>query len=316
MLLCVSSARAEMEDDRDFAFLNWLSALKIEAMHAGVSQDLVNKALHRGLQPKPTVVKLDKKQPEKVATFEYYKRRVVNDKRIEMGKKLYKENLNLLNRVSERYGVAPEFIVALWGIETNYGTNLGGYDVVPALVTLAYEGRREEFFKKELITALKIVDNGDVTLEGLKGSWAGAMGQCQFMPSSYAAYAVDYNGDGKKDIWGTKADVFASIANYLMKNGWKGNEPYLQRIELPKKFDEKLIDLSVKKSVGEWKKLGVTGIKGKELPDSYTQVSIVQPGGLGYKTYFAYDNYKAVMRWNKSVYFATSVGALSDFVKK
>lgn len=306
-------AKANVNDDAKFH--KWLEQTKAEAIKEGISRDLVNKALHKGLKPKKRVIKLDKKQPEKIITFEYYKRRIVNDIRIKKGRELYKKHKDLLERVAETYGVPAQYIVALWGIETNFGTNTGGFDIVPALVTLSYEGRRAKFFKKELFNALKIVDNGDIALEDLKGSWAGAMGQCQFMPSSYLAYAVDYNGDGKRDIWNTKRDVFASIANYLAKAGWKAKEPYMQRIKFTKGFNKKWLDLKVKKTVKEWKELGVTYADGSELPNNFTKVSLVQPGGKGYKKYLAYDNYKAVMRWNRSLYFATSVGALAEAIK-
>ena len=309
------SVQASTHQEQDILFHNWLEITKQEAIKQGISRELVNRALHSGLKPKKRVIKLDKKQPEKIATFEYYKHRVVNNARIKKGRKLYKENKELLSKISKTYGVQPEFIVALWGIETNFGTNTGGFDIVPALVTLAYEGRRAKFFKKELFNALKIVDNGDITLAKLKGSWAGAMGQCQFMPSSYLSYAVDYSGDGKRDIWNTKKDVFASIANYLSKAGWQKKENYMQRIKFTKGFNKKWLNLKVKKTIKEWKKLGVIYADGRELPNSFTKVSLIQPGGKGYKKYLAYDNYKAVMRWNRSLYFATSVGALAKAIK-
>jgi len=308
-----SVSYAEINDDTKF--YEWLAKTKEEAIKEGISRDLVNKALHMGLKPKPKVIELDRKQPEGIATFEYYKHRVVNDARIARGRELFEKNKDLLSRISKKYSVQPEFIIALWGIETSFGKNMGGFQIVDALATLAYEGRRADFFKKELFNALKIVDNGDISLENLKGSWAGAMGQCQFMPSSYLSYAVDYSGDGKRDIWNTEKDIFASIANYLAKAGWKVNEPYMERVKFTKNFNKEWLDIKVSKTLKEWKELGVVYSNGRELPNSFTKVSILQPGGEGYKFYIVYDNYKAVMRWNKSLYFATSVGALANAIK-
>lgn len=297
-------------------FYKWLDDLREEALYAGISDDTVNHALSTDLEPIERVVNLDKKQPEKVITFEDYKKNVVNPKRIALGSKLIKENHKILKEISRAYGVEEKYIVALWGIETNFGQNTGGFEIVPALVTLAYEGRRSSFFKSELFNALRILDEGHIQLHELKGSWAGAMGQCQFMPSSYHAFAVDYDGDGKKDIWNTKADVFASIANYLLLSGWKKGEPLLEKIEVPSWFDSKLVTLDISRPVSFWKNLGVKYANGKALPNSNKLVSIVQPGGEGYKLYLAHNNYKVIMKWNKSTYFATSVKYLADYLKK
>ena len=203
----------------DPAFATWVKELEEDARAAGISEKTIEEALG-GLAPLPEVVGLDRKQPETRQTFERYRNRVLSESRVEKGRKLLKEHRKLLNKIAAEYKVQPRFIISLWGIETSFGSFLGGHQVIKALATLAYDGRRSEMFRRELIAALRILDRGDIALEDMKGSWAGAMGQCQFMPSSFLRYAVDYNGDGKRDIWNTLPDVFASIANYLSKSGW------------------------------------------------------------------------------------------------
>lgn len=200
-------------------FNNWLSGFKTKALQNGISQSTVTSALD-GLKPVKKVIKLDKKQPETQQTREEYLAKVINNARIQKGRQMMAENKALLADISKQTGVEPEFIVALWGLETGYGENIGNYNVIASLATLAYEGRRREFFEGELMSALLIVDEHHATAAEMRGSWAGAMGQCQFMPSSYLAYAVDYNRDGRIDIWSSKEDVLASIANYLSTIGW------------------------------------------------------------------------------------------------
>ena len=224
-----------------------------------------------------------------------------------------------------KYGVPREYIVALWGIETNFGTNTGGYDVINALATLAWDGRRADFFKKEMFDALKIIDQGHITHANMKGSWAGAMGQNQFMPSSFHSFAVDGDGDGRKDIWTNKADVFASTANYLKTVGWKPSETWGREVKIPASLQaaidaEQGKDLKSRsvRSLQEWKDLGVTQMNGQPIPVAAgMRGTIIQPGGAGVgQAYLVYDNYRAFMHWNKSVYFATSVGLLANEIAK
>ncbi len=238
---------------------------------------------------------------------------MISDARVAQGRRLYKEHRELLARTSEKYGVPAQFIVALWGIETSYGNNTGGFGVVPALATLAYDGRRSKFFRSELMNALKIQDEGHISNKNMKGSWAGAMGQNQFMPSSFHAFAVDGNGDGKRDIWTSLPDVFASTANYLSKSGWDADEKWGRRVKLPAGFSKDMASLKVKRDLSYWKKSGVTLLNGQPIPVvDGMKASIVAPDGLSGPAYLAYDNYRVIMRWNKSTYFATSVGLLAD----
>jgi len=197
----------------------WLADYKIRAAQAGIDANLMESAF-KGQKPNSTIIRLDRNQPHTKTTLDEYLARVVTPERIRTGKALLEQNADLLNEIQAKYGVEKEFVVALWGLETGYGTNTGGFSVINSLMTLSYDGRRREFFEKELLNALKIIQDGHVTEAEMIGSWAGAMGQCQFMPTSFFKYSVDYNGNGKRDFWNTKADVFASISNYLATVGW------------------------------------------------------------------------------------------------
>ena len=296
----------------DKAFANWIDGFKKDAQTQGVSGDLLNRAFI-GMLVNDRVIELDRKQPEGSLSFDEYLERIVNQRRIDEGRRLLAENRPLLDKISKQYGVQPNYIVALWGIETNFGENTGGFSVIEALATLAYEGRRADFFREELIKALKIIDQGHISLEDMKGSWAGAMGQSQFMPSSFLAYAQDYNGDGHKDIWNTQEDVFASIANYLSKSKWNANESWGREVKVPAGFDRTQAGREITKPVTAWKQMGVTDVTGTPLPDSQMESSIVFPDDCD-RAFVVYGNYKTIMKWNRSLYFATSVGMLADAI--
>lgn len=295
----------------DPAFAAWLSDLRDEARQAGIREATLD-ASFAGVEPIPRVIELDRRQPETTLTFQQYVERIVSNARIERGRARLAENSPLLNEVAAKFGVQPRFIVALWGIETNFGQNTGGFSVIAALATLAYDGRRSQFFRRELLDALRIVDQGHIAPQDMKGSWAGAMGQSQFMPSSFMNYAYDYNGDGAKDIWNTEADVFASAANYLSGVGWRPDITWGREVRLPDGFDPALADLEVVKKLSEWQALGVRRADGRNLPTRDLDASIVFPGEVGGPAYLVYDNYRAILRWNRSFYFATAVGLLSD----
>lgn len=291
----------------------WLKNFRAEAAQAGISQRTINAAL-TNIQPKQRVIELDRKQPEGRKTFSQYKKMIVDPIRIKKGREMLRENYSLLQKIENQYGVPKQYIVALWGIETNYGANTGGFDIIPALATLAWEGRRAEFFTKELINALQIIDAGHISVANMKGSWAGAMGQSQFMPSSFNAYAVDASGDGRRDIWGTRADVFGSIANYLKTVGWKTNERWGRRVTLPRNFSSNLEGRKIKKPLSYWASMGVKTYEGDALPQEKMMASIVAPDGISGESYIIYDNYRTIMDWNRSTYFATSVGLLADAI--
>lgn len=293
------------------SFDTWLQGFRGEALRSGISQKTVNEALGN-VRPIQKVIDLDKKQPEWKKTFTDYRKMVVNQKRIQDGRELVQAYKRELSAVERKYGVPPQFVVALWGIETNFGSNTGGFKVVPALATLAWEGRRGKFFKKELINALKIIDAGHISAANMKGSWAGAMGQNQFMPSSFNAYAVDGNGDGRRDIWDTEIDIFSSTANYLVKNGWKSGQRWGRRAQLPQGFNKNLVGPKIKKPLSAWAQMGVRLYGGGALPRDNMMASIVAPDGVAGEAYIVYNNYQTIMAWNRSTYFATSVGLLAD----
>ncbi len=290
----------------------WLDGVRKDAMRQGISEETVQLALN-GVKPIPRVIELDRKQPEGSMTFAQYYDRVINEQRIKQGRYEYRKHRDALEVAAKKYGVPAHYIVALWGIETNYGGNTGGFKVIPALATLAHDGRRSDFFRKELMNALKILDEGHIAPNNMKGSWAGAMGQNQFMPSSFHNFAVDGNNDGKRDIWGSLPDVFASTANYLSRSGWKEDERWGREVKLPKGFPKSLEGKGTRKSIDEWTKLGVTLPSGGKLPNAPgLQASVIAPDGLNGRTFLAYGNFRVIMKWNNSTYFATSVGLLAD----
>jgi membrane-bound lytic murein transglycosylase B len=292
-------------------FATWLAGLRQDALAQGVRPATLDRAL-AGVQPIPRVIELDHRQPEKILSFDEYLQRVVTPGRITTAQQRLAENRPLLEEIGKRYGVQPRFIVALWGIESDFGRLTGGFPVVGALATLAYDGRRSAFFRGELIAALKILDRGDIAPEAMLGSWAGAMGQSQFMPSSFLSYAVDWGGDGKRDIWNRREDVFASIANYLSRVGWHADETWGRAVRLPAKFDRSLAGIETRKPLTEWQRLGLRRSDGGDLPQRDLPASLVLPGGPDGAAYLVYDNFKTILKWNNSLYFASAVGYLAD----
>jgi membrane-bound lytic murein transglycosylase B len=293
-------------------FDDWVNGVKAEALKKGISAATLDVAF-KGVKPNPRIVELDKKQPEFRLTFQQYMDRVVPQSRIDRGRKNYAKNKTLLEEVAKKYGVQARFIVALWGIETDFGRVTGGFPVITSLVTLAYDGRRSKFFRTELFHALRILDEKHITADAMIGSWAGAMGQSQFMPSSFNAYAVDYDGDGKRDIWGTKADVFASAANYLSKSGWRNDLNWGRAVKLPKGFDRALAGRKKSKPLSAWQKLGVRRSDGSDLPARDLKSSIILPQkGQMKPAFVAYHNFHVILKWNRSDYFALAVGHLAD----
>lgn len=297
----------------DIPFATWLADVRTEALQRGISQATVDAALAIQ-EPIPRVLELDRAQPEFTLAFKDYLDRTVSPARIATARKLYAENLPLLKKIAARYHVQPRFIVAFWGIESDFGRLTGGFSVPAALATLAYDGRRSTFFRDELFNALKIIDEGNIAADAMTGSWAGAMGQTQFMPSSFHKFAVDADGDGKRDIWNDREDVFGSIANYLSTSGWKDDQTWGRQVKLPKDFDSALISLDVKKSLIEWNTLGVRRIDGRALPKRDLQASLVRPGDVNAPVFAVYDNYRTTLLWNRSTFFALAIGHLADAI--
>ena len=318
-----TSVLAEQKTQTDFDV--YVAALKKEALEKGYDEALVDQALATA-KFKKKVISADKNQPEVKETLETYLPKRVPQWKIDRARKLYKENQEVLEKVAKEYGVQARFIVALWGLESNFGKIQGGHSVIASLVTLAFDGRRETMYKNQLWAALDILKEGHITLDKFKGSWAGAMGQTQFMPTSFNAYAVDYNGDGRKDIWTTEEDAFASIANYLKQAGWNDDLTWGRQVKLPEGFDNaNILKRGTKtrsqwleywkeseRSLADWQAIGVRKMDGSDLPNVDVTAAMVMPDDVNGRMYLAYDNYKALMHWNRSYYFATSVGYLSD----
>jgi membrane-bound lytic murein transglycosylase B len=292
-------------------FAEWLVELKAEALQRGISEVILVEALD-GIEPIPRVVELDRNQPEFTLTFQQYITRVVPDHRIATGRRKLAQNRTLLNEISLTYGVPPQMIVALWAIETDFGRLTGGFRVVPALATLAHDGRRSDFFRKELFGALTILDQGHIKSNDMAGSWAGAMGQCQFMPSSFLNFAVDRDGDGRKDIWTTRADIFASAANLLAGNGWRRGWTWGRPVRLPDVFDLGVEGLDKRKSLAEWQALGIRRTDGRDLPNAAIDASLLMPDGPDGPVFLVYDNFRVILHWNRSDYFALTAGYLAD----
>ena len=292
----------------------FLHEIRQAAMKAGVSPHTIELSL-QNFQPIEHVIELDRRQPETTQTFEQYFERVATESRIEKGQSLLAANQSLLDRIHSDYGVTPSILISLWGMESSFGSGMGDYHIIPSLATLAYEGRRHDFFKGELIKAMQIVDSGDVTLQNMTGSWAGAMGQVQFMPSTFLNFAVDYTGDGRRDIWHNTPDALASAANYLSKSGWKDGERWGREVMLPARFDTSVAGLDKFRPLAEWKDMGILRVDGGPLPEADIDAALVLPDGASGRAFLAYTNFKVLMRWNQSTYFATTIGLMSDEIE-
>ena len=295
-------------------FEDFLRDLRAEAGRQGVSGATLETALS-GLQPNPEIIELDRRQPEFTQTFWSYLDKRVTKKRIKRGRELLAKHRRLLDQVYRKYGVPPHYIVAFWGLESNFGDYKGRFGVVEALATLAYDERRSKFFRVQLIDALIILDQGHIAPDKMLGSWAGAMGHMQFIPSTFKAYAVDQNGDGRRDIWTNLPDAFGSAANYLSSIGWRKDETWGREVRLPEGFDIELTGLGTRRSVSEWSRLGILRGDGKRLPTSDIVGSIVLPAGHRGPAFLVYENFRNIMKWNRSVLYALAVGHLADRLK-
>jgi len=295
------------------SFAGFIGGVEAEARRAGISEAVLSQALG-GLQPNPKVLELDRRQPEFTMTWDRYRATRLSDQRVAQGRSHWQQNRSLLERVQAAYGVGPGVIMGIWGLESNYGGYTGGFNVVEALATLAWDGRRASFFRPELITALKILNAGDIAFPRMLGSYAGAMGQPQFMPTSFLRYAVDFEGSGRRDIWDNTADVLASIANYLAKSGWRPGEPWGERVVLPDGFDPNQAGRENRRSVAEWSRLGVRRADGMALPARPGAAAVILPDGAGGEAFLAYGNFSAIRRYNPSDFYALAVGMLGDLV--
>ncbi len=292
----------------------WLEGFQRDAARSGISE-ITLKAHLEGLQPIPRVIELDRGQAVRSTnqkgprpTFEKYLQRVVPKSRVETARQKYAKNRELLQEIGARFDVEPTFVVALWAIESDFGRRTGSFPVVGALATLAHEGRRGPFFRGELIELLKLIDQGAIADPEPRGSWAGAMGQVQFMPSSFKNFALDFDGDGRRDLWNSTADALGSAANYLSRSGWKRGQPWGQGVKLPKNFDPSKAGADQQRTLKTWRRLGVKGISGADS----RKAAIVLPDGKDGSAYLVYGNFKALRHWNRSNYFALAVCHLAE----
>jgi len=313
----VAFALEDSESVPPKAWMNYLETLKKEMIARGISEKTIETAYgtHTYYHPAPDVVAQDKKQAEFVLTSRDYINRIVSQHRVQKARKEYGSLQKKYQNVADEYQVPLNYLIAFWAIETNFGQNKGKYHLIDGLTNLSYNNRRAKFFKNELYNVLKIMDKFDLKNEKMLGSWAGAMGHFQFMPSTYNAYAIDYDGDGIIDIWDSFDDAIASAANYLHDLGWKPDEPWGTAVELPWNFDYTLAGYKTRKSVEEWKKLGVKDINGHDLniqPD--LKAHIVLPDGRKSQPYLVLGNFKRIMIWNRSENYALAVGILADYI--
>ena len=292
-------------------FSAFLAGVRRDAIGRGIRASTVDAAF-RNVQFLPRVIELDRKQPERVLTFTQYIAKVITPQRKEDARQQLAENRVLLDAISRRYNVEPAIIVSLWGLESDFGRLPGNFSTISALATLTYDGRRGAYFRSELIAALRILDEGQIRVEEMTGSWAGAMGGPQFMPSSFLEYAVDYDGDGRRDIWNSRGDVLASIANYIRGLGWRGGQSWGQDVLLPDGFNPGFAGLNARRPTGEWSRLGVRRIDAGPLDARESEASLVMPEGANGPALLVYANFRAIMKWNPSTYFAVSVGYLAD----
>jgi membrane-bound lytic murein transglycosylase B len=262
--------------------------------------------------PNQKVLDRDHHQPESTWTWARYRSVVITDKRITDGLQAVSANRSLFQRVQQRYGVGPGVIAGIWGLESSFGTGTGDFRVVEALATLGWEGRRASFFRGELIAALKILDHGDVAPGRMTGSYAGAMGQPQFMPTSYLRYAVDFEGHGRRDIWTSTPDVLGSIANYLAQSGWQPGQTWGQAVTVPPGVDAPGRD--ARRSLSAWAQAGVRPLSGRWAATADTPAGLVAPDGAGGETFAVFGNFAAIRRYNPSDYYALAVGLIGDQV--
>lgn len=304
-------ASAQAQDALEPGFVAWLDGVHDEARSRGVSERTWQAALP-ALRPIERVIDLDNKQPEFVETFWNYLDTRVNEARIAEGHKLLYKHRILLNKIERDYGVPPDILLAFWGLETNYGKFTGRFPVVGALATLAYDARRSRFFRNELLDALAILQAEQVKPTAMLGSWAGAMGQVQFMPSTFRRYAVDADGDGRKDIWSSTADALASAAHYLRQAGWQAAQPWGEPVRLPENFDWRLARLDIRKPSSEWAAQGVKRNDGGPLPAQGPAGAILLPQGHTGPAFLVHENFDVMLTWNRSVSYALAIGHLAD----
>lgn len=295
------------------SFEAFLDGVRTEARRAGISPATLQRAL-TGIRPNDRVLELDRRQPEFTQTWEQYRDARLSQSRIDGGRRAFGDNRATLEAVQARFKVSPRVIVAIWGLETNYGGFTGNMNVVESLATLAWDGRRAAYFRNELMAALKILDAGHIAPDRMRGSWAGAMGHPQFMPSNFDRLAVDMDGDGRRDIWDNRADALGSIGNYLARAGWREEELWGREVVLPAGFNPEDARRDNTRPLREWVRQGVRRADGSALPALDMEAAILLPGGPAGQAFAVYANFNVIRRYNPSNFYALAVGMLSDRV--
>jgi membrane-bound lytic murein transglycosylase B len=295
------------------SFPAFLDGVRAEARRQGVSQAMLSRVL-ANLSPNQRVLELDRRQPEFTQTWAQYRDARLSQQRIDAGRRAHADNRSTLEAVQARFRVPARVVVAIWGLETNYGGFTGNFSVIESLATLAWDGRRSAYFRAELLAALKILDAGHISPERMRGSWAGAMGHPQFMPSNFDRLAVDMDGDGRRNIWDSKPDALGSIANYLARSGWREDELWGREVVLPAGFNPDDARRDNTRPLRDWVRAGVRRPDGTELPSLDLQTAILLPDGAGGQAFAIYPNFNVIRRYNPSNFYALAVGMLSDRV--
>ncbi len=310
-LLFASQAVSAMDEQ---TFAACLATIGNKAQQQGVSASVVKTSLD-GVSFNARVIELDRRQPEFTTSFADYINRRVTTERVILGRQLLLTHRDLLDKVAAEFGVPAQYLIAFWGLETNYGSFFGRMSVLDSLATLACDERRSDYFTGELIAALRIIDEGAISPERMEGSWAGAMGHVQFMPSVFLQYAVDYDGDGRRDLWGSLPDAMASAGNFLRGIGWQTGQRWGREVRLPENFAHyHEAGLHQRKPLAEWATLGIRRADGAPLPPADLDASLLVPTGHQGPAFLVYDNFHVIMRWNRSEFYALSVGLLADRV--
>ena len=296
-------------DQESFAMC--ISKLRQAGLEAGLPAQVISQHLD-DVKLNEKVVELDRSQPEFTSSFADYFTRRVSEQRIEKGREKYRRHRPLLDTLTREYGIPGHYLVAFWGLETNYGGYLGNIPTLDALATLTCEGRRGDYFQGELFNALRILQAGDVDASQMKGSWAGAMGQTQFMPAVFLKHAQDHDGDGRRDLWGSTEDALASGAHFLQALGWEREARWGREVRLPKGFDYQLTGFGNKRPLADWAELGLTLPNGQPLPSAEMEAAVIVPAGHQGPAFLAYHNFRVIMGWNRSESYAIAVGRLAD----
>jgi lytic murein transglycosylase len=305
------SADAQADaDPHQNAFERWVMDFRTSARAAGIDEVTLNVAFS-DVRYLPRVVELDRAQPEFTRPVWIYLDSAVSPQRVALGQDKWSQFRADIDAAAVRYGVAPEILVAIWGVESNYGSNFGSIPTVDALATLGFDGRREDWARGQLLAALRILQRGDIERSEMMGSWAGAMGQTQFLPSIFLRYAMDADGDGRRDIWGSMADVMASTANFLARSGWQADHPWGVEVRLPPRFDVGRADLAVRQASALWAAEGVQTIDGAPLPQ-FAEATVLLPAGAGGPAFLVGPNFQVILRYNNSTSYALAVGLLAQ----